>query len=287
MSRRGAATRPRRRSGGQARRPGQPVRRRLRARLPSAARVFGVLLFAGLVGGLVALVNGPWLRVGHVAATGAAYTVSSQLDALLEPYDGASLLTLDSAALAARLRALPAVADARVRTEVPDRLAVTITEKEPAAVWITRERRLLTAADGSFIAELPPDTEVPDQLGSLIIVDDQRSASRYLAVGDALPAAELRAAERLLAIDPRVIGSKAKGFALRVDDEYGFILVSGTPAWEVAFGFYQLDPVETEAVASARLEGQLAAVRTLFTGRAEASIGWVDARNPRRVYWAP
>ena len=57
------ALRPRRRSGGHARRPGTPLRRRVRARLPSAGRILAVLLFASAVAGLVTLVNGPWLRV--------------------------------------------------------------------------------------------------------------------------------------------------------------------------------------------------------------------------------
>ena len=37
--------------------------------------------------------------------------------------------------------------------------------------------------------------------------------------------------------------------------------------------------------AEARLERQITAVRTLFATRAEAELGWVDVRNPGKVYF--
>jgi hypothetical protein len=48
---------------------------------------------------------------------------------------------------------------------------------------------------------------------------------------------------------------------------------------------YGLDPRETAAEADARLERQVTAVRTLFASRPEAEIGWVDVRNPGKVYF--
>lgn len=282
---RNASTRPRRRAG-QAKRPGRPVRQRLRGRPAAAGRILALLVFTTLVGGLVTILNGPWLRVAGVAAAGAHFTSPQQLDQLLAPYDGESLLTLDSGALAASLRALPAVAEARVSARLPDRLTVTLTEKAAALTWLTPQRRLVVAGDGSIIAELPPDAEPSDELLALPAVDDGRPASRVLAAGGSIPAQEIRAAQRLLTLDPALLGSRATGFSLRVDGEYGFILVATRPAWQVALGFYQLDPDETEAAAVARLDAQVAAVRTLFGEQREGAIGWVDARNPGKVYWA-
>lgn len=284
MTRRGAA-RPKRR-GGQARRPGRPVKQRLRARLPAAGRVTAVLLFTMLMAGSVTLLNGPWLRVSRVASAGAHFTPPAQLDQMLAQYDGASLLTLDSQGLAASLRALPAVADATVSAQLPDRLAVTLTEKPAALTWLTAQRRLVAAADGSIIAELPVDAELTDELQALPAVDDRRPSSRSLAAGGTLAPQEMRAALRLLALDPALLGSKSTGFSLQVDGEYGFLLVSAKPAWQIALGFYGLDPEETDAAAEARLNAQVAAVRTLFSGQREGTIGWVDARIPGKVYWA-
>lgn len=280
------APRPRRRSG-HARPPRRPLRQRLRGRVPSAARVLAVLLFASLVGGLVTLVNGPWLRVGQLAWAGEHFTPQQAIDELVRGYRGAPLLTVDTGALEERLRELPAVADARVRAELPDRLRITIAEKEPALTWLTPAARLVLATDGTVVGRLPRDLELPEALAPLPAVDDQRPQSRRLDVGDSVPGAELRAARRLLALEPAALGSAATRLFLRIDAQYGFILVSRQPAWRAAMGFYQLDPRETEAAAAARLEEQVSAVRTLFAAQAEASVTWVDARNPGKVYWAP
>jgi cell division septal protein FtsQ len=279
--------RSRKRGTGHAAKPRKPVRARLAVRLPSRARIGAFLLFAALVGGMVTLVNGPWLRVVRTVHAGERYTPAEQLDAVLSGYVGQPLLALDSAAVEAQLRSLPAVAEARVGGQLPDALAVTIVEKRPAATWLTQGARLVLGPDGAVIGSLPRTGELPPELESLPAVEDRRSDSRALTVGAAVPLAELRAAERLLSIDPELVGSRARGFTVRIDDEYGFVLASDQPSWEAALGFYQAVPGETQEEALARLEAQLTAVRTLFAERPERSVGWVDARNPGKVYWSP
>ncbi len=259
----------------------------MRGRLPSGGRLLAGTLLVVLLVGAVVLVNGPWLRIGRVAAAGAQFTSVDELDALLDPYRGTPLLTFDSEGLASRLRALPAVARVAVSARLPDTLDVRITEKAPAFRWLTRSAQLLAAADGSVVAALPLNDELPAEQAALPLVDDQRSASRRLAPGDRLSASELATAKRLLGLDPELIGSITSNFQLRLDDEYGFILVSHSPDWKAALGFYQLDPAETAAAAGARLDAQIAAIRTLFTAHRERDVSWVDARNPGKVYWAP
>lgn len=281
-----AGAKPARRGARHARRAGIRHRRVAGRRLPSAARVMGVLALAAAASALVLALHGPWLRVTQVAHAGERYTAAGELAEVLHAYRGRPLLAVDSAELAARLRALPAVAAVRVEARLPGQLSVSVTEKAPALTWLTPEARLLVAADGAVIASLPRDAEPPADLAALPAVNDQRSASRDIGVGHRLPAVEVRTVERLLAVDPELLGSHATGFALRVDEEYGFILVSSRPAWSAAFGFYQVDPVETEPEAVARLDSQVRAVRTLFSEVEEASVSWLDARNPGKVYWA-
>ncbi len=286
MSRPAAKSR-RRPAAGHARRSRRSLRDRLRRRLPSGARLLAGTLFVALLAGAVVLVNGPWLRIGRVAAAGANFTAADELDALLDPYRGTPLLLFDSEGLVSRLRALPAVAAVEVSAQLPDTLEVRITERAPAFAWLTRSAQLLVAGDGSVVASLARDGELPADLSALAVVDDQRSASRGLAPGDRLPASELATAGRLLGIDPELIGSTTSHFQLRLDDEYGFILVSHSPDWKAALGFYQLKPGETAASAGARLDAQIAAIRTLFSAHRERNVSWVDARNPGKVYWAP
>lgn len=281
------ALRPRRRPAGHARKPRTPLRRRIGRRLPGRGRLLALLAFAAVLGGTVTLVNGPWLRVVEVAHAGERYTPAADLNEILGAFRGAPLLAVDSGALAERIEDLPAVASARVEAYLPGTLRVSVVEKAAAFTWVTRAARLVGAADGSIIAELPLDAELPAELAALPAVDDQRPGSRGLGVGDTLSAAELRMALRLLAVDPALLGSAATALGLQVDPEYGFVLVSAQPPWRAALGFYQLDPAEDAVTADARLDAQIAAVRTLFAGHAEASVSWVDARNPGRVYWAP
>jgi cell division septal protein FtsQ len=279
--------RQRRRSGGHARRPGTPLRRRIGSRLPSGGRVLALLIFATAVAGLVAAVNGPWLRITTVGHTGQRYTSTLALDAIMAGYRGQSLLGVDAEALQTRLTSLPAVADASVSMRLPGEMAVAITEKPPAFVWRTPAVQLIGAADGTVIAELPLDTELGADLRGLPAVGDERQASRGWTVGDVLNDAEVRVALRLVALDAQLIGSQTKGLTVSVDEEFGFTIASSQPAWLAAMGFYELDPREDRAAADARLERQLAAIRTLFSGRNERAVSWLDARNPGKVYWAP
>jgi cell division septal protein FtsQ len=282
-----AKAKPRRRSGGQARRPGRPVRRRLARRLPRRGRVAAMLLLLAVAGGTTWLVHGPWLRIVEVAHAGERYTPPAELEAVLAGYVTRPLLAVDSGELEARLRQLPAVADVRIRASLPGRLAVEIVEKQAAATWLTPSARLVVAADGTVIASLPRGDALADDLAPLPAVEDERAASVRLVVGSRIPAAELAAAQRLLELDPRQLGSRNPGFGVLVHEEYGFILLAERPEWRAAMGFYQAAPGETESTAVARLEAQVTALRTLFAERGEGSVGWVDARNPGKVYWAP
>jgi cell division septal protein FtsQ len=249
--------------------------------------VLALLLFSAALAGLVGLANGPWLRVSAVTHTGERYTPSALLDEIVDGYRGASLLTVDSQALRTRLTSLPTVADASVELLLPGELRVRISEKAPAFVWRTTAVQLVGASDGTVLAELPLSTTLGAELAQVPAIDDDRRTSRELTIGDVLPAAELRVARQLVALDPEVIGSRARTLSVTMDDELGFVIVSPQPAWRAAMGFYEMDPREDQETADARLEQQLAAIRTLFATRDEGAISWLDARNPGRVYWAP
>ena len=281
------SARPRRKSGSHARRPGRPLRRRIRPRLPGGGRILALLLFTATIAALVAGVYGPWMRVTALGHSGDAYTPTGRVQEILDDYRGAPILAVDRDGLRERLAALPTVADASIELRLPGELQVAITEKAPAFLWSTSRAVLVGARDGTIIAELARSEALPDELRRLPRVEDERFVSRLLSIGDALPAAELRAAKRLSALDPRLIGSRASALVVRVDYQLGFVLESAHPAWTAAMGFYQLDPREDQAAADARLERQLTAIRTLFATRPERNVSWLDARNPGKVYWTP
>jgi hypothetical protein len=234
---------------------------------------------------LVAALNGPWLRVSQVAWAGDRYTAADQLEEVLDQQRGASLLAVDTRALRERLERIPSVAEAAVTASLTGRVEASLVEQEPAFAWQTASALFLGAADGTIFASDRHDERVAADPGTLPHVTDERFAARVITVGDVLPAALLRTAMRIAAIDPDALGSSADHLTIRLDDEYGFRLVSAEGGWEAALGVYGLDPRETATEADARLERQVTAIRTLFASRPETEIGWVDVRNPGKVYF--
>ena len=284
-SRRGAhrvGPRPR---GRQASRPGIPLRRRLSGRLPSIRRLLAAVAGVAAMAGLVALLNGPWLRVHALDWSGGIYTVGEDVEAILDDARGDSTLAVDTRELEVRLREVPSVASAEVTASLTGEVEAAITERQIAVVWDTERARFLVAADGTVFAALEPDDETIDGLAGLPLLHDERTEARRMTIGDRVPSGLLAAALRVEAIDPAVLGSTAAALDVRIDDEFGFRLVAADAGWEAALGVYGTDPRETDAEAAARLERQVTAVRTLFASRAESEIGWVDVRNPGKVYF--
>lgn len=237
------------------------------------------------VAALAALAGGSWLRVADISTVGAALTPASRLEAALAPLRGRPLLTLDRHAVEDELAALPAIAEAHVEAFLPDRIEVSVTEEAPAVVWQTIAVQMVCAADGTVIGQVARGVALPPDLAALPFVDDLRAGSRDIRIGERVPAAEVRTALRLEGIAPATLGSAADRLTVRVDEQYGFIVVAPDIGWSAAFGYYGLDPQEADADIAARVERQAASVRTLFAEQPEASVAWVDARNPGRVYW--
>lgn len=280
------AARPRRGTAAHARRRGRPSIRVRPPRLLAPGRLLAILLAAVCGAGLVLAVNGPWLRVTSIAWAGTHYTSRTDLDWVMRPVQGTSLLLVDSASVASRIEQLPSVASATVVARLPHTLDITITEKAPAFVWQTNAVQLIGAADGSLIGEVALGASLPASLAALPFVDDRRSSSHNRAEGDRLPADELATALALDQVDPAALGGASSGLHVQVDPVCGFSLVSAKPAWQAVFGYDAL-VVTGPAALTARITDQVAAVRTLFAAHPAASVAWVDVRNPGKVYWRP
>ena len=281
------ATRTPRRRAGHVKRPRPSLRRRIGAVLPRLGRLLALVVLALLGAGLVVLVNGPWLRVGRVAWAGQHYTAPSELERATSQLHGDRLLTMDLTALRAELERLPAVSEASVQAQLPDTVTITLTEKVPAFIWQTSVVRLIGAADGTLIGQVALADALPDELATLPLVDDQRAASRSMAVGARVNAAVLATALRLAALDPARLGSTATGFGVNLDDEHGFVLVARGAPWQAALGNDRVDPAEDPSHSADQIEAQLAGIRTLLAMQPEDQVSWIDVRNPGKVYWRP
>lgn len=255
-------------------------------RIPAARRVAALLMAAALAAGLAVLLTGPWLRITTVAWAGSRFVSAADLTPILDPLKGTSLLLLDERSLADELAAIPGVASATVEPSFPDGVTVHLAERVPAIVWQTSGRRLLVDASGMVFAEIPRTGAVPPALAGLPLIDDRRIGSRSFRPGDRIPDAERSAALALRNIDPRLAGSAARGFNVAIDQRCGYLLSPASGGWSATFGFHG---VTSGALPNdgPTIEAQVAALRTLFSMHAERTIGWVDVRNPGKVYWRP
>lgn len=232
------------------------------------------------------LVSGPAMGLARIDVQGNHWVSSDEVRRVLALAPGTNLVALSTDDLVARLRSLPAVADARVGVELPDRLRVEIVERQAILAWEVGGETFAVDPDGLLFASLPDGPAVPgDGVGSsaassdagpssaaptdLPVVVDQRERSRLLTVGGRLDPVDLDVAARLASLRPADVGSTAPRLRLLVDDADGFVLAPDPPGWVAVFGFYGATVRPPDLI-----PGQVRLLRSLLLGR-EARIGRV------------
>jgi cell division protein FtsQ len=157
-----------------------------------AAAVYGVVkgehvptLFAAIKDTADAGANAMGMRIATVSLSGQRQVSREEIFAAAGVTDHSSLLFLDVADARAKLEAIPWIAEATVRKLYPDRLQITVTEREPFALWQQQGKVKVIAADGTVLSE-----KVEPRLASLSFVVGNGAAVRardFLAVLDKYP----------------------------------------------------------------------------------------------------
>jgi cell division protein FtsQ len=130
--------------------------------------------------------NAAGMRIATVSLSGQRQVSREEIFAAAGVTDHSSLLFLDVAQARAKLEAIPWIAEATVRKLYPDRLQVTITEREAFALWQRQGKVAVIAADGTVLA-----ASVEPRLTSLPFVVGNGAAAKargFLAVLDQYPA---------------------------------------------------------------------------------------------------
>jgi cell division protein FtsQ len=125
------------------------------------------------------------MRIATVSLSGQRQVSREEIFAAAGVTDHSSLLFLDVGDARARLEAIPWVAEATVRKFYPDRLQITITEREPFALWQINGKVQVIAADGTVLSD-----RIEPRLASLPFVvgpGAALAARDFLAVLDAYP----------------------------------------------------------------------------------------------------
>jgi len=159
----------------------------------SGAAVYGIVkgehgpaIFSAIKDTADAGANAMGMRIATVSLSGQRQVSREEIFAAAGVTDHSSLLFLDVADARAKLEAIPWIAEATVRKLYPDRLQITVTEREPFALWQQQGKIKVIAADGTVLAE-----KVEPRLASLSFVVGNGAAVRardFLAVLDKYPA---------------------------------------------------------------------------------------------------
>lgn len=136
--------------------------------------------------------NAVGFNISAVALSGQSHLSREQVLAAAGVTGHASLLFFDVADARARLLTNPWIAEATVRKLLPDRLQITITEREAFALWQKEGRISVIAADGTVLA--PYLMRRYASLPLVVGAGAETRAKEFLAVLDRYP--ELRANTR-------------------------------------------------------------------------------------------
>jgi cell division protein FtsQ len=158
-----------------------------------AAAVYGVLkgehtatIVTAIKNAADAGANAMGMRIAAVSLSGQRQVSREQIFAAAGVTESSSLLFLDVADARARLEAIPWIAEATVRKLYPDRLQITVTEREPFALWQMQGKVAVIAADGTTLSAKvePRHTALPFVVGA----GAAAKARSFLAILDRHPA---------------------------------------------------------------------------------------------------
>jgi cell division protein FtsQ len=101
-----------------------------------------------------AAANAAGFHIAAVSLSGEKQVSRAEIFAAAGVTERASLLFLDVDVARARLKAIPWIADATVRKLYPDRLQITVTERDAFALWQLDGKVSVISADGTVVGPL-------------------------------------------------------------------------------------------------------------------------------------
>jgi len=163
-----------------------------------------------------AAANAAGMRIAAVSLSGQRQVSREEIFAAAGVTENSSLLFLDVLAARTKLEAIPWIAEATVRKLYPDRLQITVTEREAFALWQQQGKIQVIAADGTVLA-----TKVEQRLAALPFVVGNGAAPKardFLAVLDKYPAVRDQVRAAILVGDRRWNLRLKNGIDVRLPD---------------------------------------------------------------------
>ena len=165
-----------------------------------------------------------------------------------------------------RVRALPAVRDARVAIALPGTARIELVERAAIGRWAVAGTEWFVDADGVLFASADP-TAAPE----LRVSDDRRPAK----AGDRLDPALVAAALRLAAIPPGELRADETRPTVRIDAGPAGIVLRSGGRWEIRFGGPE------------RFDEKLAIARAYLKNNPDRPLDYVDVARPDVIVVRP
>ncbi len=176
-------------------------------------------LCAGIGFGGLRLYNSQWLTIQQVRVEGNS-AVDEESVRQAAALSGDRFLTVDTAAAAARVMALPRVKSASVVRNFPNSATIQITERTPIGVWRVGATSYLVAGDGLVIDATDDDAGLP--------VVDATQAGVDVQAGDRVDADALRTASTVAQSSPPTPGQSVVRFVYDKQTGLTAITAAGT-----------------------------------------------------------
>jgi hypothetical protein len=130
----------------------------------------------------------------------------------------------------------PGIAEAEVRAVLPNRVIVSLVERDP--VVIVRRPDAIYAVDAAGVVLAAIEEDDATALGLPTVDDRRREWATEVAVGTPLDPTDRVAMLQLAALSAADIGSSETTLSLSIDDDSGFMMTADPPGWRAIFGHY-------------------------------------------------
>jgi hypothetical protein len=185
-------------------------------------KILGAFVLLVLVGlGAKFALTSPTFRITQVNVAGTHSTI------LIEKIQhmgmqGQNIFVMDIAGFTDRIDLLPMVASANLEKQWPNHLLVTVSERQPALLWQTKQVTYSVDKEGVVIA---PASETSGTNALMTVVDTRPLGKNSIYPGMRMDAADITFVVTAFARLPHIVGGA--GFTLRYDDTLPATLANG------------------------------------------------------------
>ena len=142
----------------------------------ASGRIISLLLLLAAVGGLLYIATAPRFTVRAITVDGAQAMKSSAV-ADLAGVHGQSIWLVDTRQIVERLKSSAYIEQAQASVTLPDRLAISVTERRPEVRWLSGDTLYLLDASGRVL-----DTDTTGPISNTLVIEDR--SNRLLQPND-------------------------------------------------------------------------------------------------------